>query len=207
MVTIAEKYKSFCISANTCHNVMGHAKSLRYYGDFMVELAEDNNLPAGLVVNRTYVHPTKSNLVPVTLISTNDYNVWIRQPLFAGELYEVEEQSTEQAENKTEDPNGESNEKEEPLPKFGPRPNFDDPNFDFKAELKRLPFDINFGDDPLSKEQQVKFLNIIYDNHTVFSLHDGDLGYCNELNHSIPVSSKNLFTYLTKLSQFNYNHK
>ena len=191
----------------------------------MVELAEDNNLPAGLVVNRTYVHPTKSNLVPVTFINTNDYNVWIRQPLFAAEFYEVEEQqwehetvfvheegsndikvhfqpvspadireeiftqSTQQTENKAEDLNGESNEKEELLPKFGPRPNFDDPNFDFKAELQRLPFDINLVDAPLSKEQQVKFLNIIYDNQAVFSLHDGHLGYCDELKHSILVSS------------------
>ena len=225
MVTIGEKHKPFCIPANTSHNVMGCAKGLPYRGDFMVELAEDNNLPAELVVNKIYVHPTKSNLVPVTLINTNDYNVWIRQPLFAAELYEVEEQqwehetvfvheegsndikvhfqpvppadireeiftqSTQQAENKTEDLNSESNEKEEPLPKFGPRPNFDDPNFDFKAELKRLPFDINLGDASLSKEQQVKFLNIIYDNQAVFSLHDGDLGYCDELKHSIPVSS------------------
>ena len=66
-----------------------------YWGDFMVELADDNNLPSGLVVNRTYVRPTKSNLVPVTLMNTNDYNVWIRQPLFAGELYEVDEQKWE----------------------------------------------------------------------------------------------------------------
>ena len=61
----------------------------------MVELADDNNLPSGLVVNHTYVRPTKSNLVPVTLMNTNDYNVWIRQPLFAGELYEVDEQKWE----------------------------------------------------------------------------------------------------------------
>ena len=176
MVTIGEKHKPFCIPANTSCNVMGRAKGLPYCGDFMVELAEDNNLPAGLVVNRTYVHPTKSNLVPVTLINTNDYNVWIRQPLFAAELYEVEEQqwehetvfvceegsndikvhfqpvppsdireeiftqSTQQTETKTKDVNDESNEKEEPLPKFGPRPNFNDPNFDFESELKRLPF-------------------------------------------------------------------
>ena len=95
MVTIGEKHKPFCIPANTSRNVMGRAKGLPYCGDFMVELAEDNNLPVGLVVNRTYVHPTKSNLVPVTLINTNDYNVWIRQPLFAAELYEVEEQQWE----------------------------------------------------------------------------------------------------------------
>ena len=74
---------------------MGHAKGVPYRGDFMVELAEDNNLPSGLIVNRTYVHPSKSNLVPVTLINTNDYNVWIRQPLFAAELYEVDEHQWE----------------------------------------------------------------------------------------------------------------
>ena len=28
-------------------------------------------------------------------MNTNDYNVWIRQPLFAGELYEVDEQKWE----------------------------------------------------------------------------------------------------------------
>ena len=70
---------------------MGHAKGLPYHGDFMVELAADNNLLAGQVVIRTYVQPIKSNLVPVTLINTNDHNVWIRQPLFAAELYEVKE--------------------------------------------------------------------------------------------------------------------
>ena len=69
---------------------MGHCKGVPYWGDFMVELAEDN-LPAGLIVNRTYVHPSKSNLVPVTLMNTNDYNVWIRQTLFAAELYKVDE--------------------------------------------------------------------------------------------------------------------
>ena len=74
---------------------MGQAKGVPYRGDFMVELADDNNLPSGLVVNRTYVRSTKSNLVPVTLMNTNDYNVWVRQPLFAGELYEVDEQKWE----------------------------------------------------------------------------------------------------------------
>ena len=150
---------------------MGRAKGVPYRGDFMVELADDSNLPAGVVVNRTYVHPSKSNLVPVTLMNTNDYNVWIRQPLFAAELYEVDEhqwehetvfvreegsdeikvhfqpvppadireeiftQSAQQTENKTKDAKDENNDnKEEPLPKFGLRPNFDDPNFDFKAK-------------------------------------------------------------------------
>ena len=96
---------------------------------------------------------------------------------------EIFTQSTEQTENKMENQNDQNNEKKgEPLPKFGPKPNYDDPNFDFDFEL-------NLGNAPLTKEQQVKFLNIIYDNQAVFSLHDGDLGYCDELKHSIPVSS------------------
>ena len=226
MVTVGDKHQPLCIPANSSKNVMGRAKGMPYRGDFMVELADDNNLPSGLVVNRTYVQPTKSNLVPVTLMNTNDYNVWIRQPLFAGELYEVDEQKWEhetifireegsddiqvhvqpvppenireeifaQTVEQNQDEQTETKEEnkdtqEEPLPKFGPRPNFDDPNFNFKKELKRLPFELNLGEAPLSREQQVKFLNIIYDNQAVFSLHDGDLGYCDVLKHSIPVSS------------------
>ena len=35
-------------------------------------------------------------------------------------------------------------------PKFGPQPNFKDPNFDFQNELKRLPFPINLGEIEMS---------------------------------------------------------
>ena len=172
MVTAGDKHQPLCIPANSSKNVMGRAKGLPYQGEFMVELADDNNLPAGLVVNRTYVRPTKSNLVPVTLMNTNDYNVWIRQPLFAGELYEVDEQKWEhetvfvreegsddiqvhfqpvppenireeifaQTVQQNQDGQKETKEgtetQEDPLPKFGPHPDFDDPNFDFKEELK-----------------------------------------------------------------------
>ena len=30
-------------------------------------------------------------------------------------------------------------------PKFGPQPNFKDPDFDFKKELSQLPFPVNMG--------------------------------------------------------------
>ena len=240
MVTVGDKHQPLCIAANSSKNVMGRAKGMPYQGDFMVKLADDNNLPSGLVVNRTYVRPTKSNLVPVTLMNTNDYNVWIRQPLFAGELYEVDEQKwehetvfireegsddiqvhfqpvppenireeifsqtveqkqDEQKETKEED----KNTQEEPLPKFGPRPNFDDPNFNFKEELKRLPFELNLGEAPLSREQQIKFLNIIYDNQAVFSLHDGDLGYCVCTAYQCHLINQS--TYLIGQYQSNYN--
>ena len=35
-------------------------------------------------------------------------------------------------------------------PKFGPQPNFKDPNFNFQNELKRLPFPINLGEVKMS---------------------------------------------------------
>ena len=203
---------------------MGRAKGMPYRGDFMVELADDNNLPSGLVVNRTYVRPTKSNLVPVTLMNTNDYITrsgnhsllmncmklmnrngnmklysYKRKVLMIYRficsqflqktskkiLFPKLLKQDEQSETKEED----KNTQEEPLPKFGPHPNFDDPNFNFKEELKRLPFQLNLGEAPLSREQQIKFLTMIYDNQEVFSLHDGDLWHCDVLKHSIPVSS------------------
>ena len=56
----------------------------------MIEARSQNNLPMGVVVNQTAVTPTKSKKVPVTLLNTNSYNVWIRQQLLAANIVEVE---------------------------------------------------------------------------------------------------------------------
>ena len=45
------------------------------------------------------------------------------------------------------------------------------------------------GDVPSDKEHQAKFIDLIYSNQGVFSLHDEDLGYCNWLAHTIPTST------------------
>ena len=42
-------------------------------------------------------------------------------------------------------------------PKFGPRSDTSSADFDFKTELERLPFTINIGEAPLSREQQGRF--------------------------------------------------
>ena len=42
------------------------------------------------MVNRTTVTPTKSKKVPITLMNTNFYNVWIKQPLLAANIVEVD---------------------------------------------------------------------------------------------------------------------
>ena len=51
------------------------------------------------------------------------------------------------------------------------------------------PFKINLGDVPLDKEHQARFINLIYSNQEVFSLHDEDLGYYDKLTHTIPTST------------------
>ena len=56
----------------------------------MIEARSQNNLPLGVMVNRTTVTPSKSNRVPVTLVNTNSYNVWIKQQLLAADIVEVD---------------------------------------------------------------------------------------------------------------------
>ena len=51
----------------------------------MVEGRDIHNLPMGVVVNQAMVTPRCSKKVPVVLANTNSYNVWIRQPLLAGQ--------------------------------------------------------------------------------------------------------------------------
>ena len=74
-------------------------------------------------------------------------------------------------------------------PQFGARPDTTSADFDFETELKRLPFTINIGEAPLTREQQARFINLIYEYKEVFSLFDGDLGYCDALKHSIPTTT------------------
>ena len=45
--------------------------------------------------------------------------------------------------------------------KFGPRPRFDIPNFDFQNEMDWLPFPVNTGEVELSKAQQQQFLGLV----------------------------------------------
>ena len=160
---------------------------------------------------------TKARSVPVILVNTNRQNVWIWQPLLAAELFstnqieEIEHRAdmerqgdniqisfspvapnsirvrSEQFETVT--PNTDpptSN----PKPSFGPRPDVESENFDFKAEIDCLPFKLNMGTTvEMTHEQQSWFINIIYDHPEVFSLHDEDLGFCNKIKHTIPKTS------------------
>ena len=48
-----------------------------------------------------------------------------------------------------------------------------------------MPFELNITDAPLTREQQVHLIDVIYNHTEVFSLFDGDLGFCDVLKHSI----------------------
>ena len=141
--------------------------------------------------------------------------MWIRQPLYAGDLWDMDKEDWEyepvlvkdaetnnitvkfqqvppehlheeifsqaaemfgpdktdkDEETKTKEKEKESdpqttpkdNADQEP-PKFGPHPDTSSADFDFKTELERLPFTINISEAPLSREQQSRFIDLIYD--------------------------------------------
>ena len=205
-----------------------------------MEGTQDRNLPSGVTVNNTYVQPTKSGRITVCLQNTNNHNVWIRQPLHAGDLWDMDKEdwkyepvlvkdtetnnttikfqqvppellqeeifsqaaemfgpdkTDKDEETKTKEKEKESDPQTSPkenvdqeTPKFGPCLDTSSADFDFKTKLERLPFTINIGEAPLSKEQQSCFRDLIYDYKEVFSLYDGDLGFCDALKHSIPTT-------------------
>ena len=173
------------------------------------------------MVNRTMVTPKKNKRVPVVLVNTNTYNVWICQPLLAANIVEAEHCPWDyqpimscdgndikvcfcpvptlevQAEilsasvtNNTETsaPNKTDKKEQGERSKFGPRPKFNSLNFDFKKELDHLPFPINIGEVDMSELQQKRFLELIYNNQSIFSLFDEDLGLCDHLKHTIPTT-------------------
>ena len=224
-VMVGDRKQPICIPAGTSKVVIGKTQEKLPRGSYMVEATDDDNLPCGVSVNYTYVNPTKAKQVSVILLNTNSYNVWIRQPLYAATIWDVDlkdwdyepiitksdEEDTfevklqpvppedlreEILSNATEvnqdinDTSGKSATKEkDEKPSFGARPNTKDSDFDFKRELERLPFELNIGDAPLTRDQQARLIDVIYSHTEVFSLFDGDLGFCDVLKHSIPTTT------------------
>ena len=80
-------------------------------------------------------------------------------------------------------------------PKFGERPNTKKA-YNFNDDIMWLPFKFNLGNAPFTKEQQNWLLNLVYNDHQVFSLHDEDLGFCNKLAHTTDNRQASLFASL-----------
>ena len=71
--------------------VQGRTSRITRQLSCMVEARACNNLPRGIVVNRTMFTPNKNKRVPVSLVNTNTYNVWICQTLLAADIVEAED--------------------------------------------------------------------------------------------------------------------
>ena len=178
----------------------------------LIDTAAVSNLPQGISVNCCLVHP-RGKMVPVNLMNQNNHNIWIWQPLLAAEIYVVEHLPWDfgvefqhhgdniemafqpipladiMATVKSVHNEPGTKPSAEPCPTFGPHPNTSAADFDFQQEVEHLHFKLNLGDVPLEKEHQARFINFIYSNQEVFSLHDEDLGYCDKLTHTIPTST------------------
>ena len=89
-VRIGEVHQPICIPANSALTVQGYTPNVPPKLECILEMAENNNLPLGVILNSTLVTTSRSKQVPVILMNMNSHNVWIRQPLFAGELYQAE---------------------------------------------------------------------------------------------------------------------
>ena len=182
----------------------------------LIDTATVNNLPQRISVNCCLVHP-KGSAVLVILINQNNYNIWIWQPLLTAEIYWVEHLpwdygvelhhdrenievsfqplpladilATVKAVHNEPDTKPSKEAIDEHCPTIGPCPNIKAADFDFQKEVEHLPFKLNLGDILLDKGHQAKFIDFIYSNQEVFSLHDEDLGCCIQLTHTIPTST------------------
>ena len=147
---------------------------------------EYHNLLLGIVVNQGMA-VSKARTIPVIRISINKYNVWVRQPLLATKIYDVECDSIEyratmdwerenitirfqpvpsqlidinscKVEAGTSQPTNLKIEK----PEFGPRHDTYSASFDFKTRIDQLPFKLNIGKEAnLMQDQQCHFMNLV----------------------------------------------
>ena len=215
MVLVGNATQPICMPGNSALTILGRlGKNTKVPSGtpFLIDTAAVSNLPEGISVNHCLVHP-RGKMLPVILMNQNNHNIWIWQPLLAAEMYVVEHlpwhygvEFQHQGDNievafqpippadimatvKSVHNEPGTKPSAEPCPTFGPHPNTSVADFDFQQEVECLPFKLNLGDVPLEKEHQARFINLIYSNQEVFSLHDEDLGYCDKLTHTIPTST------------------
>ena len=214
-VLIGNATQPICVPGNSALTIPGRlGKNTKVPSGTpcLIDTAAVNNLPQGISVNRCLVHP-RGKTVPVILMNQNNHNIWIWQPLLAAEICTVEHLPWDygvelqhhgdkievafqplpladiMATVKSVHDEPGTKPSTEPHPTFGPHPNTSAADFDFQQEVECLPFKLNLGDVHLDKEHQARFIDLIYSNQEVFSLHDEDLGYCNKLTHTIPTST------------------
>ena len=86
---IGSNHQPICVPGNATITVLGKISKINNKGSHMLKTAAYANLPSGIVVNCSYDTP-KSGRMSVILVNTISRNIWIRQPLLAADIYEVE---------------------------------------------------------------------------------------------------------------------
>ena len=79
-VWVGSIHEAICIPADSAEVLQGKTEKITHCLTCMVKARAVNNLPMGLMVNRTMVASNKTKKVPVAIVNTNSYNVWIHQP-------------------------------------------------------------------------------------------------------------------------------
>ena len=180
-VIIGTDHQPICVPGNATITVPGKISKVNKKGSYMLETAAYANLPSGIVVYHSYDTP-KSGRMSVILVNTTNRNIWIRQPLLAADIYEVELHPWQYHTNLNREGNDikinfqltippeiecnlQCNQveaegrsatfevQENPQPTFGPHPDVRS-NYNFKDKVRCLPFKFNLGDVPFDKEQQ-----------------------------------------------------
>ena len=88
-VILGTKQQPIYIPSNSTITILGHTNELLPRITCLVEQVEHHNLPLGIVINWCVAIP-KTMTLPVIIINSNRYNVWVRQPLLAAKLYDSE---------------------------------------------------------------------------------------------------------------------
>ena len=86
---IGNSQKPICIPGNSTITILGHTNKLLPRTTCLVEYAEHHNILFGIVVTWCIAIP-KARTIPIIIINTNKFNVWVRQPLLAAKLYDAE---------------------------------------------------------------------------------------------------------------------
>ena len=87
---VSDSHQPICIPANSAKVVSGRINKITKCLMCMIKSRSNNNLPMGVVVNRTIVTPNKSKHIPVILMNTNSCNIWIHQSLLAVDVVKAD---------------------------------------------------------------------------------------------------------------------
>ena len=202
---MGDKTKPLCVLGNTTPTVLGKNSKSVPQTTCLVEQAVQHNLPQGIVVNWCLVNP-RSKVVPIIYINSNNYNIWIRQPLLAAELYTFEYHPWEYETIIDQDGN-EINTWLQVIPPseimtslhqvstvkwlqtttcrwtspshiWSYAHDIKSKDFDFQTEVNRLPFKLHLDENVHLSSQQAHFIATISNNQEVLLVHSEDLGYC-----------------------------